>query len=345
MSQYATSTSPRTRRIAIGVAVLFVLGVLLLSFGPSPSESITKLGGIPSSFQDPHPDPKPAIHPSAPEPAPAHVSTQNTIPDADRRWLIATPMAAKSVTRRMIIRNTWQRLYRANTPFVSKFVFGKVPDEWREYIRAENETYGDLIELVHLEENAHVANTIKSMEFFWWLSQTAPDSYDFISKCDDDSFIDARMFWTKFLEPVRAAGKAHNTTWGRTLHRPDFQYAGGQFYTLTNDLMRSVSRIYHENPGEPTDEDLYVSKLMFEGGLKWDQVDLPSTIAFDYEATDLLDPDMAWANEGADLTVWSHAVGPESINPHKMKTDDDYLKVAACWGEDGHIKQRPKELP
>jgi len=254
-------------------------------------------------------------------------------------------MAAKSVQRRMIVRNTWQRFYHDDTPFVSKFVFARIPDIWKAAIRAENETYGDIIELPHLEESAHVANTIKTVEFFGYIRKTQPDRWDFVTKLDDDSFLDARVFWKTYLQPALAAGKTKEMTWGRTLHLEghDWKYAGGQFYTFTNDLVKRVAELFAKNRIDDLDEDALPSRLMHEGGVNWNQTDLPSAIAFDYNGEDLQDPKQAcpWAKPSADLTKWAHSVGPDSLNPHKMKTDEDYLKVVACWDEAGYIRKRP----
>ena len=254
-------------------------------------------------------------------------------------------MAAKSVQRRMIVRNTWQRVYRDNTPFVSKFVVSRVDDMWKPFLRAENETYGDIIELPHLEENAHVANTIKTLEFFTYLKNTQPDRWDLVTKLDDDSFLDARVFWNTWLQPALAAGRRKETTWGRTLQLQgdDFTYAGGQFYTFTYDLVKRVAELFSKNRIDDMDEDVLPSRLMHDGGVKWSQIDLPSTIAFDYNGEDLLDPKSIcpWAKATADIGKWAHSVGPDSLNPHKMKTDEEYLRVAACWDDAGYLKKRP----
>jgi beta-1,3-galactosyltransferase 1 len=254
-------------------------------------------------------------------------------------------MSAKSVQRRTILRNTWQRLYRDNTPFVSRFVVSRVDDVWGPLIRAENETYGDIIELSHLEESAHIANTIKSVEFFSYLMSSQPDRWDFVTKLDDDSFLDARLFWKTYLQPTLVAGTARETTWGRTLKvlGVDYTFAGGQFYTLTNDLVKIIAQAYSKDKISYMEEDALNSRLMFDGGANWTQIDLPSTIAFDYIGEDLLDASSAcpWAGPNADLTKWVHAVGPGSLNPHKMKTDEDYLKVAACWDDAGYLRERP----
>ena len=102
-------------------------------------------------------------------------------------WLIATISAAHSQRRRNIIRATWQTYYR-NPVISTKFVISNPGDIWMPLIQQENETYGDLIMMADLEESAHIANTVKTLNFFTYLAAQGPSHYKFVSKLDDDSF-------------------------------------------------------------------------------------------------------------------------------------------------------------
>ena len=252
-------------------------------------------------------------------------------------WLIATMIPVHGVARRMVIRHTWQRLYAKPSTWTTRFVIARAPNAlWQEIIKAENKTYGDLIQLPHLEENSHVANTVKSVEFFKHLSKTHnPLPWKFVSKIDDDSFLDAKTFYRDFLASRRTANR---TIIGRTLPAPNYHYAGGQFYTLTDDMVSLVDHLHIQNPITDEDEDKLVGRLLYEAHEDWNLVDLPSRIAFDYEDKQLREEGKAFAAKDADLNAWAHAVGPESINPHKMKDQATYLKVAACFDEHGVIR-------
>lgn len=130
-------------------------------------------------------------------------------------WLLATISPAFSLQRRTLIRNTWQRLYRNDTRFATRFVIANATELWRPLIQAENETYGDIIMLPNVFEGKREANSIKPMEFFSYLVNTTAQPWRFVSKVDDDSFLDARAFWNKFLQPVmdRETPSENGTVW------------------------------------------------------------------------------------------------------------------------------------
>lgn len=265
------------------------------------------------------------------------------------KWLIATMSPVFGISRRMIIRRTWQSLFHEPSLWTTRFVVSRAANPtWQAIIEAENKTYGDIIQLSHLEETAHIANTVKSVEFFKYLAGTTMRTktqprvsleaqigdYEFVSKIDDDSFLDARSFFRNYLRPLKTK---HRTIFARTVDKPNFNAPGGQFYTLTSDLVLLLADLHTENPIDDEDEDVLVGRLLYEAQQNWTHIDLPNPIAFDYEDTDLQESGKAFAAPDADLSGWRHAVGPESINPHKMRDDDTYIKVAACFNETGVI--------
>jgi hypothetical protein len=263
-------------------------------------------------------------------------------------WLIATISPAHGIQRRSIIRNTWQRLYKNDTIFTSKFVISNPGPIWQEAIMAENATFGDLIILPHLEETGAVANSIKSIEFLKYLTTQQPRKWAFVSKLDDDSFLDAHAFYEQYLHPRLAAplpphpdledplsSPLNRTIIGRTLHRGKYSYPGGQFYTMTWDIVKLLAQLHSENTIRDEHEDVLVGRLLYEAGEKWEHVDLPNSVSFDYSDKEARGDGSAWAKPNADLEKWNHAVGPGAINPHKMRNDETYLNVAACYDELG----------
>lgn len=261
-------------------------------------------------------------------------------------WLIATISAAESVQRRAIIRSTWQTLYKNDTIFTTRFVLSNPGALWSPIIAAENATHGDIIILSDLKEDAHTANTIKSVEFLKYLTTSSNITYDFVTKLDDDSYLDAHTFWKNYLEP-RIAFDAHKThaessalnrtIIARTLRRSTWTYPGGQFYTMTWDLAVLLTQLHTKHPINDEHEDVLVGRLLHEAGVEWQHSDLPNEIAFDYEEKDLRGDGTAFARDGADLKGWRHAVGRGSVNPHKMKGVEEYLKVAACFDKEGVV--------
>lgn len=261
-------------------------------------------------------------------------------------WLIATISAAQSIQRRAIIRSTWQTLYKNDTIFTTRFVLSNPGELWAPIIAAENATHGDIIILSDLKEDEHTANTIKSIEFLKYLTTSSDTTYDFVTKLDDDSYLDAHTFWKNYLEP-RIAFDAHKThaessalnrtIIARTLRRSTWTYPGGQFYTMTWDIATLLSQLHTKHPINDEHEDVLVGRLLHEAGIKWQHSNLPNEIAFDFEEKDLRGDGTAFAREGADLKGWKHAVGRGSVNPHKMKGDEEYLRVAGCFDETGVV--------
>ena len=140
-------------------------------------------------------------------------------PKAPPVWLIATISPAHSQQRRNIIRATWQSLYD-DPAITTRFVISDPGELWMPLIRHENATYGDLIILSHLEETAHIANTIKTVELFRYLVESG-FHWDFVSKLDDDSFLDVFTFYHSFILP-RLDTRSHNRIIiGRRLSRQE----------------------------------------------------------------------------------------------------------------------------
>ncbi|TID20973.1 hypothetical protein E6O75_ATG05738 [Venturia nashicola] len=58
-------------------------------------------------------------------------------------------------------------------------------------------------------------------------------------------------------------------------------------------------------------------------------------VAFGVEEKDFRGDGTAFARDGADVKGWKHAVGRGSVNPHTIKGDEEYSRVAACFNEEG----------
>lgn len=87
-------------------------------------------------------------------------------------------------------------------------------------IQHENATHGDITMLPHLNETAQVANTVKSNEFFRFLA-SCENSWEFVSKIDDDSYLDTREFSEEFIKPLLENPQPKRTMIGRRLYHHD----------------------------------------------------------------------------------------------------------------------------
>jgi hypothetical protein len=242
-------------------------------------------------------------------------------------WFLATPSAAAFSERRAIIRSTWQAMYNS-TNLTLRFVLARIDPEYASQIHAENQTHGDLISLSWLDEDYYIANTIKPIEFFRYLIESN-QKHQFVSKIDDDSFLNVPAFWDEYIEP-----RLFNDNYGPSLigrkmeYFGDdsdnyFIYPGGQFYTMSWEVMEIVVEQFARAPDVNQHEDVLIGKLLNEAGANYTFVPLDNRQAFDY------DPDID------DPEEWGHKVFEGAINPHRMKTQKEYLAVANLFDEYG----------
>jgi hypothetical protein len=236
-------------------------------------------------------------------------------------WMIGTIIAYYDQDRRDIIRNSWQRLYgRYNATF--RFVIGRPSEEYMPIIRLENSTYGDIICICHLEENFHNAATMRPVEFFRHLKEHS-QPYTYVSRIDGDAFLNVAAFWDKYLKPNLADPR--RIIIARDTYPMNFPFPvpGGQFYTLSWDLLNINIRLYDKNPIDYENDDMIFGQLMYEAQEEYKLIDLFCYVAFDYN------PNVT------DVNRWEHMVTESSINPHKMKTRESYLEVASMFDEKG----------
>ncbi|QDS72340.1 hypothetical protein FKW77_007925 [Venturia effusa] len=283
---------------------------------------------------------------------------EDPLPIDRPKWLVATMSPYFSIQRRTVIRETWQKLYRNTSTTEMKFVLSNPDPDWDDIIAAENATHGDIIILYHLEENAETANTIKTVEFFKHLTLNDEQTkrWTFISKVDDDSYLDAKTFYNQYLQPLMT----HNSSVvmldedvpnvpavliGKKLHLPDtdFNYPSGQFYTLSWDMatLMSTMQVKHNIT---TDEDVLVGKLLSLSEVPYTLIRLPYWEAHEIKWTGVKvdGRETVWADDKENLNTWTHPIGNSSINPHRMKDDKGYMMVAACYGPDGPRKPPSK---
>ena len=276
-----------------------------------------------------------------------HVMKQNVesaieqrVPSPDSLpWLIATISETSHLQRRQIIRSSWQRLFRNERVFETRFVLGKPDALWAPYIQHENETYGDLIVLDHEHEDHIWANTLKTIELFKYLSVEDENSkWTFVSKMDEDSWIDAKNFWKLWLLPRIDEDNISGTYIGRPIkHWAPWTYATGGFYTLSFDMIELLVSLHDENPIQEEHEDILIARLLVEGGIEYNVTELPHGTAFDYWYGVNRGDGSAWAPFDQDLAKPDHGIAPGALSPHGMKDDLNYLQVAACYDENGLI--------
>ncbi|BFZ64844.1 hypothetical protein YB2330_005997 [Saitoella coloradoensis] len=176
--------------------------------------------------------------------------------------------------------------------------------------------------LDHLEENKQVANTVKTMEFFKSLTQEER-KLAWVSKVDDDSFVNVEAFWKEFLLPRIKSKETKMVLMGRSCFNPLFSYPSGAFYTVSWDMMVKLAEL-HAISGITTEhEDVLNGRLLYEANVEHDFVRLDKRRFFDYNP------------EVDDEQGWEHKVLEGAICPHMLKDDAVYLNVASLFERDG----------
>ena len=245
-------------------------------------------------------------------------------------WLLATISPYFAQQRRNIIRATWQTLY-PNPAFDTRFVLAKPPPLWQPLIKHENNTYGDLIVLKHLNETNETANTIKTVEFLNYLfasskPQRVEPSLEFVSKIDGYRFLSAEQFYQELLLlqlDLQQRQRANITR--KLITRPLFRSVrmstmpGGQLYNLSWDLVHIVSEAHRKTPITDVLEDPLIGELLYEAGARFGFMELTDCRAFDVTR------DLTRLSQDKE---YLELINCAAINLSKMKTDEIYLRVA-----------------
>uniref|UniRef100_L2FZY6 Hexosyltransferase n=2 Tax=Colletotrichum fructicola (strain Nara gc5) TaxID=1213859 RepID=L2FZY6_COLFN len=265
-------------------------------------------------------------------------------------WLAAVISTASDVERRMLIRSTWMRLYE-DVPFDGRFVVSNPGPRWMKVVSRENNTFGDMIVLDHIQEDDVTANTIKTLEFYKWLVNKSL-KYDLVSKMDTDLWLNARGFWDRFLQP-RLSMNNESGRFESTINRTvigelyyskywDLTFPHGAMYTVTWDMVELLSSL-QEKFKVVTGEDMAVGTLMLKGRERASFINFKGSEKFDYDDRDARQDGSAWARKHTHPNSIDHAlVEDDPIAVHQLKDEAYWFKVANCFDEDG-VKAMPPQ--
>ncbi|EGY16548.1 hypothetical protein VD0002_g4899 [Verticillium dahliae] len=340
---------PRFRRL-FTISLLITVGLfthILLHTRPhsihhAPYEVPSSIGVVHGNIVEGSP---PSLYPLEPFPdSPMIDAVDDDRPP--RPWLAVVICAAEEMERRMIIRSSWMRMY-GDLPVDTRFVVSNPGPDWTAAVSSENQTFGDMIVLDHLQEDDVTANTVKTLALYQWLIDHN-HQYEFVSKMDTDLFFNARGFWDRFLEPrlTNSTGRYVSTV-ERTVigelyysHSWDLAFPHGAMYTMTWDmveLLAGLQRRFHVVTGE----DMAVAMLLLKGRERANFVNFRGTEKFDYLDEDARGDGTAWARCATHPEATEHAiVGPAPIAVHQLKDKALWFKVADLFDANG-VKPMP----
>ena len=133
-------------------------------------------------------------------------------PDAHQTrapWLLFTSSSSADFQRRQLIRWSWINTFANASLYEHIFAVNTKVPALISFIKKENETFGDILLLEDLEDTRDIANTIKPFEVIrklTWEGWKRRKSYDFVSKVDQDAWVDPVRVWERYIQPRIATG-------------------------------------------------------------------------------------------------------------------------------------------
>ena len=178
-----------------------------------------------------------------------------------------------------------------------------------------------------MNETWETANHIKFWEFAKHLQKYQGSrfpKYKFVSKVDDDSFINLPVFYKEFMAPYLEQGKnSSHTLIGRKYDWfGGFEWVHGRFYTVSWDLMEIYARLHAENPYTDQNEDSLTGRYLFEHDIPYTIIEIPRN-----------------RSENTIETVNGEPPGfiaEDTVVVHYLKTNQRFLEIAALFNETGY---------
>lgn len=255
-------------------------------------------------------------------------------------WLLITSSASSDFQRRLLVRWTWVSLFHRSDIFDHIFAVSSTDPVLLSLIKKENDTFGDILLLDDIEDTNWTANHIKPFEFFKRVTNKAwkGRTYKFVSKVDQDSFIDPVRIWNKYLKGRTRDTEIEEDRLMLSMSHEAFcecPAPQGSFYTLSWDLAKLITRLYDgmEDRKDIEQEDCMVGKFPTQAGEQYEFVSMDEEESFD----------VIGEKGGAIAKDWSkdHAErGPlekmeKVVFLHQMKEEWKWLAVKELFNKDG----------
>ena len=260
-------------------------------------------------------------------------------------WLLITSSASDDFQRRLLVRWSWVSLFQRSGIFDHIFAVSSTDPVLLPLIKKENETFGDILLLDHIEDTAWTANHIKPFEFFkkvtteGWKGRT----YDFVSKVDQDSFVDPVRTWNKYLKGrMGLSGIKKDRVMMSMPHDQFCQCPApqGGFYTLSWDFAKLIGRLYEkmEKPEDIEQEDCMAGRFPTDAGEQYEFVPMDTEESFDVvgEKGNAIARD--WTKGQVQRGHLSNV--SKAIFFHQMKEEWKWLAVKELFDEDGWVPNR-----
>jgi hypothetical protein len=250
-------------------------------------------------------------------------STINLTNPTDK-LLIGISSAVKDIQRRHLFRAHQIQPYNEYKEITWKFFLFEPPANFREAIKYENETYGDIIILEGISDTRENARAIKPFEIFTYVEKHM-SVYKYVAKIDTDTFLNVPDFYKEYFNET-----VQNMEY--TIIAPicfgRFNWPMGAFEALSWKLVRILNKLYKYVKRTSYAEDLQIGWYLFDAGIKYDFVQLEEDRAFEFRGP----------NHGPGDIPYN------AIRIHELKYEEIYLMIAGCFNKDGVNKTYIDEM-
>jgi len=235
--------------------------------------------------------------------------------EVSKTVLIIILTNANNFQRRQLMRAHQIQPYTAFKNITWRFVLGSPPPVWRQSLKYENDTYGDLLFLESVPDTKDIARSIKLLEFYKYAETNLP-VYKYIAKLDTDTFVNIASLMKNYFN--QDVDKFALASVGAVVRLGILDWPQGGFFAFSYKLMIFVNRIYGLVPRTVYEEDFQIGWYLRDAEVNYTRVELPlgSYIAYDFN--------LAWRD-----------VFNETVRVHELKDETDYITVANCFNENG----------
>ena len=209
--------------------------------------------------------------------------------------------------------------------------YSKTP--WAPIIDAENATYGDIWVMEdYKNENYETANKVKNMEFFSHMAKQQRlgqiRRYDFVSKVDDDNWVNLPIYWENFMASRLPGGEKYRPDAMTMIARPfawgmSYVCPAGRMYTISWPLVEYYAKKYSDHSERKHNERITEDQLM-GWYLEQDKFDDLEFVVMEYEQAYDVGVEFVITNSTSDTMM-----------AHSIKSDQQMLEIGGLFDDNG----------
>ena len=253
-------------------------------------------------------------------------------------WLLFTTATSADFQRRLIIRWAWTSLFKKSNIYDHVFAIASTDKTLIPLIQKERELFGDIL-LIDLEDTEWKANHLKPFEVLKNLTRDGLKGrrYDYISKVDQDSYVDPVRVWDKYL--------SSEVPENLMLSMPHEAFCGypspqGGFYTMSWDLAETIGDLYGNmtDTSDISQEDCQIGRFPYEARKPFKFIPMAGNESFDVMVDTEEDKERYFARDWSDdqnVRGQIQDLKENVVFLHQMKSDAQWMAVMDLFDEKG----------